>query len=1496
MRPTSSEWPVLAYTSGLNIGATGVAWITAAAEGVDWTSAPVAVFGTDYGPALGPAGPDTEIFLRTPGGGPPCTRGLSIPDAAAATLTDGWTVRAVFETPSTTPPAVPEVFLGGGHPALPAEGGFCKMEWMPGPNTWQASQWDGAAWVAKWAGPLGASFTMALVHEDGSTTVKLYVNNVCQGETGVVALGAPPAEWLVFGAVPAVSIVFQDNGVPAGGQDLNILGWLVGPAGIRPMANAGPDKVLPLHRVLGFDGGASYDPDNGTLSYEWKLVRAPAASAFVYEGTGAVGASLVEFVSTGIVAEVVVGDILLVEGGEYKITGTIGADTVTVDRSLPVGYSGPFVVVLQALTVGGTTRYFALTPDRTGLYVARLEVTDEDGMVSTADLAVANVVGSTVPLRVPLDMGFLWNYIGDFWQVVENKEWAQDTWVALARIVSSHLQDLWNIDFDKSLATTQNVVMRRWLSYPPRLDLDKSDRPEFHDLRSLVWGDVKFSQVTLDTGNIGFFPYSCTLSFQTPSGAVVDNVTAPPFTTFRDLPDILNTGFAALGHNVTFSYRQADPPITLSGFLWVARYVLTCSSPDYYTAVFAPYFPGSALNVLRGSQAYSLGNNAVLIDDPPLDLDGLLSVGDVLNLGGRSYRIAAVSSARMATVADPVPPYSVRLVLKLDEILPDWILVGADPTTGLGVIALPWEVPSYWKTEVTDWIDQGLTAGDRVYVERRMAGDTTGTFTTVALDVYGAGSDKLCTSDPAAFYPEYSYTPAYVRRYFYLPVGDEVLDVPTLQEAPNEPPWIMEQHLHYELATRRDRNMVVLNHRAEPPDEISAVSALRDRTDAEFLPDQLWAEISHIDNRDVVEANFGRMVNAWVQDYANSDSNYLSVVTALWLVYSLGPTPLHIERAVGIMSGVPYSEAAGTVLDVVTEFLPGRTFMLIRDTERSDVVRSYVFPTGDGVATNPETGAAYAVGDAVERFALLVSTQLYFDYIDDPDWWIGLRSVGVITEPEKVHRFGVFLDARYLNIELVSKIINFVLDFKKTHTFPVFSLLQRLADTFSITDEVQLGVTLTLKDHLWDHAAPPILDYPRLGSGIRVLTSPTGDREDDLLFRLVNPGNPGTPPITMSLRAAAAPAVVVLGNDITVEFIRGVTTAAGAALAVNGDPGASALVVAYHPTGATGTGALNEEYGPVIVNHRGMYQTHFDDQDVRLDSETTCYVRHVSNAPTTELDGWHGPNPLQAVLNGTDGITHRVTLDLLAVPLRYFHDGATPAASDVVPRRDWLEVRTAAGAFRCEGYVVGHGQDVGGATDPTDYSQAANKNRLCIQVDPSLAAPQAGDTVVLYQGPPNNRFMNWLDAPDGYGPIPAAADIYLGSNVFDNIITGVVANPAHPDWQVQVAGAGGAPPRFFRNPLIAWDPLRVGDDYFVYYDSAGGLTGIGVLLSVDASDLATIRLQPDTNAPPMVGGYFRVIRKPVTTFMTPDFRRHLAAFGPQGDNLFLRQSVTPTSP
>lgn len=115
----------------------------------------------------------------------------------------------------------------------------------------------------------------------------------------------------------------------------------------------------------------------------------------------------------------------------------------------------------------------SFAPDITGLYQVQL-IVDDGSIDSPPALASVDVAVIAVPNNegiVP-DAGFIWNYLSDFWTLVEGREKFEVVWSAAIQVVASELLKLYQYDYNKSIRDIQKLFQRRWVDYSPALDLD----------------------------------------------------------------------------------------------------------------------------------------------------------------------------------------------------------------------------------------------------------------------------------------------------------------------------------------------------------------------------------------------------------------------------------------------------------------------------------------------------------------------------------------------------------------------------------------------------------------------------------------------------------------------------------------------------------------------------------------------------------------------------------------------------------------------------------------------------------------------------------------------------------------------------------------------------------------------------------------------------------------------------------------------------------------
>jgi hypothetical protein len=164
-----------------------------------------------------------------------------------------------------------------------------------------------------------------------------------------------------------------------------------------------------LGAIVQLDGRGSYDPEKKSLSYTWKFKQLPSGS--------------------------------LLDNSSF--------------RSVRPGASA-----------------VSFIPDKLGIYVVELTVSDGELDSEPVD-CIVNIQLSQVPIgegKVP-DAKFLWSYISDFWNLVEDKAYITAIWSSVIQLIGAETIKLWSNDYNKSLKTIQNSVQRRWQEFKTEVDI-----------------------------------------------------------------------------------------------------------------------------------------------------------------------------------------------------------------------------------------------------------------------------------------------------------------------------------------------------------------------------------------------------------------------------------------------------------------------------------------------------------------------------------------------------------------------------------------------------------------------------------------------------------------------------------------------------------------------------------------------------------------------------------------------------------------------------------------------------------------------------------------------------------------------------------------------------------------------------------------------------------------------------------------------------------------
>jgi len=215
-----------------------------------------------------------------------------------------------------------------------------------------------------------------------------------------------------------------------------------------------------------------------------------------------------------------------------------------------------------------------------------------------------------------------------------------------------------------------------------------------------------------------------------------------------------------------------------------------------------------------------------------------------------------------------------------------------------------------------------------------------------------------------------------------LKINDLFVSIPYLQEnVQDNPPSILRENFDYSI----ENGYLVFT-----PSLFTANSP---------SPEELWAECTHIDNSDVIEQNFGSLVELKKDDLTTKATRapYLAAIKGLWFALTNGPTISNVRLGLQILMGLPFSESRGKILDITNNFSVdsfaqpiGRILAEDVDDEGRGlgVRRFYFFPENVGIEDNALTGQPYQIGEIIEAFLPLSKGVEVTDYVKNPRWWL----------------------------------------------------------------------------------------------------------------------------------------------------------------------------------------------------------------------------------------------------------------------------------------------------------------------------------------------------------------------------------------------------------------------------------------------------------------------------------------------------------------------------
>jgi hypothetical protein len=824
-----------------------------------------------------------------------------------------------------------------------------------------------------------------------------------------------------------------------------------------PVADAGMDQAVRSCSIVMLDGGASFDPEGASLAYSWRFIEGPDTSSFVVVGHDGFTTPLPaptgytdkfhssELADVDALDPILIGtdgDVLLARGLAYTLVGKgIDGDGFYVQTAaevIPDDYaSDPFKVLRQRGLKDFDTVHPTFFPDKPGFY--KFDLTVNDGaLYGGPSIVLVNVVESVLPRGCTPDLSFIFEHLSDFWGLVEDKDRISTFWSALAQVASTEMFTLWQLEYSKSLRDIQRYFNRRWLHYDLLLP---EPLPELTSLR-VMYGGVQSAPISTAGANLHGLQV-----------VVVSEVMAAPVTLVITAPNpVTPTALATELQWLLQEYAGVDFTTHVVEDRLAALELVRIDAPVPFSIgplTTLPFTVGDENRHPSGSSGAGAGVNGYKVDR---SLEGLGIVeDDLLSVNGVSYRIASVQD----NPTDEFPFQ--RLVLK--EFLPE-------------NVSTTWAIGSWVRSEFLDFYGGLVALGDYVdfevstvltvdstttglknLVEGRVLGANAALSNYVAVDAWDVG---VYAAQPEAYT---TYLARAIRR-SYAPVDELVADIPTLQQliVMEDDEATLRRNVDYFIEDVRGRKAVRF---------VAGAGADPDVWEGARPPYRLWAEYTYLDNRPLIEANFGAAIGFSLDqlDELPGNVDYLSAVRGLWYSFYNGPTVANMRIGAQILLGLPFAEEDSYIEEIRTDFSPKYGRILLRDKVNAQIIRSYSFPSVLLMETNPATGARYVAGDFVQQFASLVEGVEILDYVKDPLWFQGYLNQGVFYEVEKYYRFAVRVDSAAFNLNALLFVKNFVNRAKPQYTYPLVIVRYQVKETeVSTTDQRSSSIKLSLYD------------------------------------------------------------------------------------------------------------------------------------------------------------------------------------------------------------------------------------------------------------------------------------------------------------------------------------------------------------------------------------------------------------------------------------------------
>ncbi len=823
----------------------------------------------------------------------------------------------------------------------------------------------------------------------------------------------------------------------------------------RPIASAGQDQTASLQAIVKMNGAASYDPEGEQLGYTWSVVGVPKGSQYQLTGTGATAtdsggdgyASFLE-APAGTWSK---KNAPLLQPGDILVVADVLHTVATTNWALSggawvrdVGFDDGKLITTQDKIKAGTGLSWTVyhqdaffsdkgvpnptwVPDISGMYSFQLIVNDGE-LDSLPTKGSVNIHERGYPLGFVPDLSMIWDYLSDFWSLFDGRDVIETFWSGMSQSLSAILMTAWQMDYGKSIRDIPRLFQRRWLNYRTL---------HSEDFEGLTLQKIRFMRGPILSGAISGINLDGKTLLLSVDGRVFTTVFVGTSLSAADVALQVNT---AMDQALTVE-KTAD--------------VVAAGGSDYLRLT----VESSLVVQLSGTANASLGFSTTEDTENSFSGDlGTRDAGDlkVLNVTDPGVSMLGVSAGSLLRFAGGAA-VTVRPVSST-SLAGDVALV--DDTDAA------WEVCSTVTAPVTDFEKEGVGEGDIAIFEVRETGYHENE--EVRCEVLAAKGSVLGFNPRALLeamsgsVADFDITYMGVLRTRNIPVDKLVTRIPQLQEVILDPPAVFKENAEYQLST-----------------DAAGVRAIRFVAGTFSLdnppPQDLWAEISYIDNSPAIEGNFGRGVGLTKESFdARTDNlDYLSAVQGLWFSFFHGPSLYNVKLGSQILLGLPFAEERGKIKEIDSMFSAKAMRLLIQDVHDKEVTRSYLVPRNvvwesDGetmLADNPLTGKPYVVGDTVNQFAPISKGVEIKDWVSDPGWWRGWYHQASMLEVDKFFTFLARADVDVFSVTNLIFASAFIKEIRPEYTKAKVVALKRLPpDEIDVTDALTFWGAMHLFD------------------------------------------------------------------------------------------------------------------------------------------------------------------------------------------------------------------------------------------------------------------------------------------------------------------------------------------------------------------------------------------------------------------------------------------------